>query len=56
MVILVALYYNGCKVVRCCCKCRMVDGYGVIMVVNDGSVMMISNVVLSVNGYGLVIG
>ena len=34
----------------------MVNGYGVVMVVVDKIVMMISNVVLSVNGYGLIIG
>ena len=34
----------------------MVDGYGVVMVVVDEIGMMMSNVVMSVNGYGLVIG
>ena len=33
----------------------MVNGYGVVIVVVDEIVMMMSNVVLSVNGYGLVI-
>ena len=34
----------------------MVNGYGVVMVVVDEIGMMMSNVVMSVNGYGLVIG